>query len=76
MYRLKSNVADFHVVDGPFAGRNFVAGQTYPEIPPGEERRFEAVNSRKPPAAVAKEHAGPEAGGREPSRKVKKQSAR
>ncbi len=49
MYRLKKNVPDFTVVDGPFAGRNFRAGEIYAEIPPQEKHKFEAVEMRPAP---------------------------
>lgn len=42
-YRLKNNAADFEVVDGKFAGRKFVAGETYREIPPMEAEKFETI---------------------------------
>lgn len=41
MYRLKKNVADFDIVDGPFAGRKFRAGELYAEVPRGYENKFE-----------------------------------
>lgn len=47
MYRLKSNVADFTVVDGKFAGRNYRAGETYDEIPPEEKNKFEKLGSEE-----------------------------
>ncbi len=50
MYRLKKNVADFTVVDGPFAGRTFRAGKTYAEIPPGEKHKFEEARKSAPAA--------------------------
>ncbi|MFA6290229.1 MAG: hypothetical protein WC637_00530 [Victivallales bacterium] len=42
-YKLKKNVADFVVVDGVFAGRNYKAGQLYDQIPPQEAKKFETV---------------------------------
>lgn len=52
MYRLKKNVADFVVTDGPLAGRNYRAGGIYTEVPPGEKHKFEAaVNPPLPPAS-------------------------
>ena len=42
-YRLKSNAPDIEVVDGPFAGKRFVAGVLYEAIPPQEAHRFEEV---------------------------------
>ena len=41
MYKLKKNVADFDVVDGPFAGRKFRAGAAYAEVPPEHISKFE-----------------------------------
>lgn len=43
MYGLKPNVPDFEVVDGPFAGRKYKAGETYQEIPPEEKEKFEVI---------------------------------
>lgn len=62
-YKLKANVENFEVVDGPFAGRNFVGGQIYEEIPPGEERRFEPAtpgNSQAKAAKKSSENTKPE----------------
>ena len=42
-YKLKPNVPDIEIADGPFAGRKFVAGEIYKEIPTGEEKKFEPV---------------------------------
>ena len=42
-YRLKPNVENFEVVDGPFADRRYVSGEIYTEIPPGEESKFDAI---------------------------------
>lgn len=58
-YKLKANVADFEVVDGPFAGRKFVAGQIYAEIPAGEKAKFEPVKTDGAPAK-AKQQGAPE----------------
>ncbi len=41
MYRLKTGIPAFTVVDGPFEGRTFEAGRLYPEIPPQEAHKFE-----------------------------------
>lgn len=46
MYQLKKGVESFEVVDGPMAGRKFFRGQTYKEIPPGEEKKFEKIQPR------------------------------
>lgn len=43
MFTLKKTEPDFEMVDGPFAGRKFRAGESYAEVPPAEKRRFEAV---------------------------------
>ncbi len=43
MYKLKPNVPDFEIVDGPFAGRKYKAGETYKEVPPGEKNKFLAT---------------------------------
>ena len=82
MYRLKKNVADFVVVDGPFARRTYRAGKVYAEIPPQEKHKFEDVNPRAAAladkAAAARVAAGiartpvPE----KPTRRNKKQAAR
>lgn len=42
-FRLKRNVPDIEIVDGPFARRKFRAGETYTEIPPELQDRFETV---------------------------------
>jgi len=77
MHHLKKNVADFTVVDGPFAGRTFRAGKPYAEIPPREKHKFEEAKSRKP-APIAKagrvEFIEPNDPRREPFRKTKKQA--
>jgi len=48
-YKLKKNVENFDVVDGPFAGREYRRGKVYDEkdIPPGEKRKFEPVPEPK-----------------------------
>jgi len=43
MYKLKLGKESFTPVEGPFAGRKFIPGQLYSEIPPGTAGRFEAV---------------------------------
>lgn len=43
MYRLKSNVPDFEIVDGKFEGRKYRGGETYQEIPPEETNKFELI---------------------------------
>ncbi len=52
-YKLKDNVADFEVVDGPFTGRRFVSGEIYAEIPPNEEKKFEPVKTESDQAEQA-----------------------
>jgi len=42
-FRLKQNGPDIEIVDGPFAGRTFKAGEIYAEIPPAEAARFDAI---------------------------------
>lgn len=52
MYKLKPNVPDFEVVDGPFAGRKYTAGETYKEVPENENHKFveigDAVKDKNP----------------------------
>lgn len=53
-YILKKGVEAFEVVDGPLAGRKFVPGKTYAEIPPQEKAKFKSVappETRSPAAA-------------------------
>ncbi len=47
-FRLKENQPAFEVVEGPLAGRKFVHGYTYAEIPPGYRARFAAVAEEAP----------------------------
>lgn len=49
-YKLKPNEPDFEVMDGAFAGRHFVAGVIYDNIPTQEAHKFEAAESREPRA--------------------------
>ncbi len=49
MYKLKPNVPDFEVVDGPFAGRKYKAGETYNEVPKEEAHKFDNVPPPNPP---------------------------
>lgn len=53
-FKLKENVADFTVVDGPFAGREFRAGQIYAEVPPQEKEKFETVTKAETQAPGSK----------------------
>lgn len=55
MYMLKKGVPPFEIVEGPMAGRRFVPGQSYAEIPDQEKDRFEKVKSAKPAASKAKD---------------------
>lgn len=41
MWQLKSTQPAFEMVDGPMAGRAFVHGLPYDQVPPGEAHRFE-----------------------------------
>ena len=50
MFKLKKGQEAFTPVEGPFAGRKFVAGQIYGEIPPGTAGKFEEIKK----AAAAK----------------------
>lgn len=42
-YTLKPNQSPFEVVDGPLAGRKYVRGPNYTEIPQNEAHRFQVV---------------------------------
>jgi len=53
MYRLKQNVAEFEVVDGPLAGRCFQRGKLYDEIPSGDAGKFETVKEKGTTVAPA-----------------------
>ena len=74
MYRLKRNVADFVVVDGPFAKRTFRAGKIYAEIPPGEKHKFEDASARRKPASAGARYDYAEAAIPGPPRKTKKRT--
>jgi hypothetical protein len=54
MYKLKTNVPDFEVVDGKFAGRKYRHGQTYQEIPPEEVKKFDQVKAQSEETHSAK----------------------
>ena len=43
MYKLKPTVPDFEVVDGPFAGRKYKAGDAYKAVPPEEAHKFTEI---------------------------------
>jgi hypothetical protein len=51
-YSLKQGVETFDVVDGPFAGRRFLPGREYAEIPEQEKHKFQKV--ALPPAEPVK----------------------
>ncbi|MBP7528334.1 MAG: hypothetical protein KA801_10430 [Syntrophorhabdaceae bacterium] len=59
-FRLKQNVPDIEIVDGPFAGRTFKAGEVYAEIPPAELARFDMVEPAGPDEASVEENKGGE----------------
>ncbi|TAN40794.1 MAG: hypothetical protein EPN22_16995 [Nitrospirae bacterium] len=48
VYRLRSGIENFQVVDGPFKGRRYEKGKNYDaaEIPPQEKNKFEAVKEK------------------------------
>jgi hypothetical protein len=48
MYQLKKGVESFEVVDGPFAGKKFLRGKTYKDIPPEEKHKFEKIRDQGP----------------------------
>lgn len=50
-YKLKANVENFEVVDGPFADRKFTAGEVYQEIPPQDAWRFEEISASQTASA-------------------------
>lgn len=49
-YRLKINVAEFEMVDGPLKGRSYKHGIVYDEIPPEESRKFDEIKETMPTA--------------------------
>jgi hypothetical protein len=49
MYRLKTGQESFTPVEGPLAGRDFVPGKLYREIPPGTEGKFQKIPDEAPP---------------------------
>ncbi len=63
-YKLKANVPDIEIVDGPFARRTFRAGTTYAEIPPELQDRFEAVEPAEDLGGSPAETPEKEKGGR------------
>ena len=42
-YKLKKGIENFQVVDGAFAGRKFVRGKVYGEVPPEEKKKFDEI---------------------------------
>jgi hypothetical protein len=46
-YKLKKGIENFDVVDGAFAGRKFVRGKVYGEVPPEEKKKFEEIKPEK-----------------------------
>jgi hypothetical protein len=62
MYRLKKTSAAFELVDGLLAGRKYLHGKLYAEIPPEHRGRFEAIETR-PEANAAAAEASPKAEG-------------
>lgn len=45
MYKLKAGMESFTVVDGSYAGRKYLRGRTYADIPPQEVHRFEEIKT-------------------------------
>jgi hypothetical protein len=43
MWRLRQNQPAFELVDGPMAGRKFIHGEAYEQVPAGSEHQFEAI---------------------------------
>jgi len=48
MYMLKKGQPAIEIVDGPMAGRKFVPGVEYAEVPPQEKHRFSEVKKAAP----------------------------
>ena len=46
-YKLKQGIENFQVVDGAFAGRKFVRGKVYGEVPPEEKKKFDEIKPLK-----------------------------
>lgn len=42
-YKLKKGIENFDVVDGAFAGRKFVRGKVYTEVPAEEANKFDEI---------------------------------
>ena len=47
-FKLKKNVENFDVVDGPFAGKSYVRGKVYKTVPDNERHKFEEVKPARP----------------------------
>jgi hypothetical protein len=56
-YKLKPNMADFEMVDGPFTGRKFEAGKTYEDVPVTEAHRFISTGHKAREAGPMKREA-------------------
>ena len=58
MFKLKTGIETFEVVDGPFAGRRFERGKEYAEIPPEEKHKFKEIKpaEKAEPRAKKKAH--------------------
>ncbi len=57
MYELKKNKPEFEQISGPLAGRKFVHGKQYEDIPSEHKARFEQVKT-KPAAKTAAKDGG------------------
>ena len=53
MYQLKKGVQSFTVVEGPLANQTFSPGESYAEIPPGEEAKFEIITASGQPSGIS-----------------------
>ena len=47
-YKLRKGIENFQVVDGAFAGRKFVRGKVYGEVPPEEKKKFDEIKPEIP----------------------------
>jgi len=48
-YRLKKTEGSIRIVDGPYAGRKYMKGRLYDDIPPEEAHRFEKIKDKEKP---------------------------
>lgn len=55
MFKLKSNQESFRVIHGPFAGRQFLRGVTYAEVPSEEKHKFEDLSHAEPQSPQRKD---------------------